>query len=151
MKVRDIMTPNPACCTPDDTPQRAALLMKNLDVGAIPIVDNEQDRKPLGIVTDRDLCCSVIARGLDPTTTRLADHMTTEPVCCRLDDDVQELSALMQERQIRRIPVVDEQGACCGIVAMADLALKAPREGKVEQTIQEVSEPASQVERQEAA
>jgi CBS domain-containing protein len=151
MKVRDMMTPNPACCTPDDTAQRAALLMKNLDIGAVPIVDNEQDRKPLGIVTDRDLCCSVVARGLDPTSSRLADHMTAEVVCCQLDDDVEDVSALMQERQIRRIPIVDERGACCGIVAMADLALKAPREGKVEQTIQEVSEPADQASRQQAA
>ena len=151
MKVRDVMTPNPACCTADDTAQRAALLMKNLDIGAIPIVDNEQDRKPLGIVTDRDLCCSVVARGLDPTTSRLADHMTGEVVCCQLDDDVEEVSTLMQERQIRRVPIVDERGACCGIVAMADLALKAPREGKVAQTIQEVSEPADQAKRQQAA
>jgi CBS domain-containing protein len=151
MNVRDIMTPNPACCTPEDTAQRAAMLMKSLDVGAIPIVDTEQDRKPVGIVTDRDLCGSVIAGGLNPTTTRLADFMTREPVCCRPDDDVAQVSALMQARQIRRVPVVDERGACCGIVAMADLALKAPRDGKVERTIQRVSEAASQAVRQETA
>jgi CBS domain-containing protein len=151
MNVRDIMTPNPACCTPEDTAQRAAMLMKSLDVGAIPIVDTEQDRRPVGVVTDRDLCGSVIAGGLNPTTTRLADFMTREPVCCRPDDDVAQVSALMQARQIRRVPVVDERGACCGIVAMADLALQAPWDGKVERTIQRVSEAASQAVRQETA
>jgi CBS domain-containing protein len=139
MKVRDIMTPNPACCTPDDPPQRAALLMRNLDVGAIPIVDNEQDRRPVGIVTDRDLCCSVIAHGLDPAGVRLADHMTANPVCCVPEDDAAQVSALMQERQIRRVPVVDDRGSCCGIVAMADLARHAPREAGP--TIREVSQP----------
>lgn len=143
MKARDIMTPNPACCTPQDSPQRAAQLMKNLDVGAIPIVDNEQDRRPVGIVTDRDLCCGVVAIGADPTTAKLGDYMTSELVCCRPEDEVERVSEIMQERKIRRVPVVDGRGACCGIVAMADLALKAPREGAVDRTIQEVSEPAS--------
>ena len=144
MKVQDVMTPNPACCTPDDSAQRAALLMRNLDVGAIPIVDNEQDRRPVGLVTDRDLCCGVIAQGLDPTRARLGDHMTAAPVCCRPDDALETVSQTMQARQIRRLPVVDERGACCGIVAMADLAVKAPREGKAGQTIQEISQPSSQ-------
>ncbi len=151
MKVQDIMTPNPACCTPEDTAQRAARLMKNLDVGAIPVVDSEQARRPVGIVTDRDLCCGVIASGADPTTATLQDHMTTGPICCRPDDEVEHVSELMQERQIRRVPVVDEQGALCGIVAMADLAVKAPRQGKAGETIREVSEPSSQAERQRVA
>lgn len=118
--------------------------MKNLDVGAIPIVNDEQDRRPVGIVTDRDLCSGVVARGLDPTTARLGDHMTTDLVCCRPDDDLEAVSRTMQERQIRRVPVVDERGACCGIVAMADLAVKAPREGKAGQTIREISQPSFQ-------
>lgn len=141
MNVRDIMTPNPACLTPDDSPQRAALIMRNLDCGAVPIVDSQEDRRPVGIVTDRDLCLGVIAGGQDPTASGLNDYMTTAVVCCTPDDDVEQVSALMQERQIRRIPVVDERGSCCGIVAMADLALRAPREGEVGRTIQEVSEP----------
>lgn len=141
MKVRDIMTPNPACCTPEDTAERAARLMKNLDVGAVPIIDNEQDRRPVGIVTDRDLCCGVIASGADPKSARLSDYMSKDVTCCRPEDDVREVSELMQSRQIRRVPIVDERGACCGIVAMADLAVKAPREGKAGETIQEVSQP----------
>lgn len=141
MKVREIMTPTPACCTPEDTPQRAAQLMRDLDVGAVPIVDSERHRRPIGIVTDRDLCHAVIARGLDPARTLLGDCMTTDPVCCAPDDDVRHVSALMQERRIRRVPVVDDRGACCGIVAMADLATRAPGEVQVGRTIQEVSEP----------
>jgi CBS domain-containing protein len=142
MKVRDIMTPNPACCTPEDTAERAARLMRNLDVGAIPIIDNEQDRRPVGIVTDRDLCLGVVASGADPGSTTLAGHMSPELVCCRPEDDVREVSELMQSRQIRRVPIVDESGACVGIVAMADLAVKAPREGQAGEAIQEVSQPA---------
>src|SRR5262245_46847571 len=149
MKVRDIMTPNPACCTSEDTAQRAALLMRNLDVGAVPVIDDEVSRRPVGIVTDRDLCVAIVSQGLDPTRARLADHMSTDLVCCAPDDDVQAVSAAMQERQIRRVPVVDGDGACCGIVAMADLALKAPREGEVGRTIREVSE--SPTARSEAA
>ncbi len=141
MKVRDIMTPNPACCTPEDSAQRAALLMKKLDVGAIPVVDDEVDRRPVGIVTDRDLCCGVIAGGLDPAAARLRDHMSPEPVCCRPDDPVETVSELMQSRQVRRVPVVDAAGSCCGIVAMADLARKAPREGEAGATITEISQP----------
>jgi CBS domain-containing protein len=140
MKVREIMTPNPGCCTPEDSPQRAALLMRNLDVGAVPIIDNEESRRPVGIVTDRDLSLGVVAQGLDPTTSRLIDCMTTEVICCTPEDDVHAVSALMQERQIRRVPVVDEGGACCGIVAMADLARHVPREAGP--TIREVSQPA---------
>lgn len=139
MNVRDIMTPNPACCTPDDPAQRAAMVMRNLDVGAVPIVDNEVDRRPVGIVTDRDLCAGVVAHGLDPKTTPLGDHMTANPVCCRPEDSVEAVSELMQARQIRRVPVVDPAGSLCGIVAMADLARNAPR--KAGETITEVSQP----------
>jgi predicted transcriptional regulator len=67
--------------------------------------------------------------------------MSTELVCCRADDDVRDVSELMQSRQIRRVPIVDERGACIGIVAMADLAVKAPREGQAGEAIQEVSQP----------
>jgi len=141
MQVRDIMTANPACCTPDDAAQRAALLMRSLDVGAIPIVDGEETRRPVGIVTDRDLCCSVIARGLDPTATPVRAVMTVEPICCRPDDAVQAVSELMQAHQIRRVPVVDDAGTCCGIVAMADLARKAPCQGEAAETIAEISQP----------
>lgn len=139
MQVRDIMTPNPASCTPEDPAQRAALVMRNLDVGAVPIVDNEMDRRPVGIVTDRDLCSGVVAHGLDPKTALLGDHMTRAPVCCRPEDSVDEVSELMQIRQVRRIPVVDAAGALCGIVAMADLARNVPREAG--EAIQEVSQP----------
>lgn len=139
MKVREIMTPTPACCTPDDSPQRAALIMRNLDVGAVPIVDNEQDRRPVGIVTDRDLCLGVVARGQDPVNGRLTEYMTADVVCCRPEDDVDLVSTLMQDRQIRRVPVVDDRGGCCGIVAMADLARHVPRAAGP--TIQEVSQP----------
>jgi CBS domain-containing protein len=139
MKVRDIMTPNPGSCTPEDSAQRAALLMRNLDVGAVPIVDDEMNRRPVGIVTDRDLCSGVIARGLDPKTAPLGDHMTPTPVCCQPDDSVDAVSELMQARQIRRIPVVDAAGALCGIVAIADLARKVPREAG--EAITEVSQP----------
>jgi CBS domain-containing protein len=139
MTVRDIMTPNPASCTPEDSAQRAALVMRNLDVGAVPIVDNEMDRRPVGIVTDRDLCSGVVAHGLDPTTARLGDLMTGSPVCCRPEDSVDAVSELMQARQVRRITVVDAAGTLCGIVAMADLARKVPREAG--EAIAEVSQP----------
>ena len=84
---------------------------------------------------------SVIARGLDPTSTPLRDLMTADPICCSPDDSVQAVSELMQAHQIRRVPVVDATGACCGIVAMADLARKAPRQADAGETISEISQP----------
>jgi CBS domain-containing protein len=108
------------------------------NVGSIPVIENEQSRKLIGIITDRDLCCSVIVGGLDPMSTTIANFMTLSPVSCRDGDNLDECERAMQEHQIRRIPVVDGEGRCIGIVSQADLALKEKPEN-VSKTLAEIS------------
>lgn len=127
-QVKDIMTPNPACCTPDTTVQEAACLMAEHDCGEIPVVESQDNPKPVGVVTDRDICCRVMAEGKD-AQTRVADCMTAPCVTVTPETSVDDCCRVLEENQIRRVPVVDEQGNCCGIVAQADIAQEAtPRQ-----------------------
>jgi CBS domain-containing protein len=120
MQVREIMTPNPACCTPNTTLQDAAKLMAERDCGELPIIDDQG--KLIGVVTDRDICCRGVAEGLHPEQADVRECMTSPVDTVRPEDDVDTCCQLMDEHQIRRVPVVDEDGKCCGIVAQADIA-----------------------------
>jgi CBS domain-containing protein len=140
MVVRDIMTPNPACCLPGDTAQAVARKMCENNVGSIPVVIDQESRKLTGIITDRDLCCSIVAKGLDPASTPIRDHMHRNPVSCRLDESLEACLHAMQKHQVRRIPVIDERGSCVGIVAQADVALKHEPQ-QVSQTVADISRP----------
>src|SRR6185437_88608 len=123
MKISEVMTPDPACCAVDDTAQTAAIVMRELNIGIIPVVDNETSNRLVGVVTDRDLCMDVIAEGLNPNSVLLANCMVTQVVCCRPDEDMETVLKLMQEYQVRRIPVVDEDNRIAGIVTTADMVL----------------------------
>ena len=92
------------------------------------------------MITDRDLCCSVLARGLDPKTTRIQEFVSNSPVSCRDGENIDRCESLMQEHQIRRIPFVDGENRVIGIVAQADLALKEKAD-KVHRTVAEISKP----------
>jgi CBS domain-containing protein len=140
MKVREVMTPDPVCCVPGDTAQSVAKIMCEHNVGSIPVVADQQSRKLTGIITDRDLCCSIIAQGLDAKTTSIQKYMRQNPVACRDGENLDGCEQAMQKHQIRRIPVVDGDGRCIGIVAQADLALKDKPE-KVSKTVTEISRP----------
>src|SRR5262249_24851603 len=109
MRIKHVMTKDPTCCVPSDTAQRAAKIMRDEDTGVIPIIENEQSRKVIGIVTDRDLCMNIVAEGRDLRTTRVHESMTTTVVSCSPQDSVNKAPELMRENQIRRLPVVDEQ------------------------------------------
>jgi CBS domain-containing protein len=104
------------------------------------VVADQQSRKLTGIITDRDLCCSIIAQGLDAKTTSIQKYMRQNPVACRDGENLDGCEQAMQKHQIRRIPVVDGDGRCIGIVAQADLALKDKPE-KVSKTVTEISRP----------
>src|SRR5262245_16592868 len=138
MKVREAMTPNPVCCRPTDSAQKVAKALCENDVGSMPVVDDQQSRKLLGMITDRDLCCSVLAAGLDPKNTTIEKFVTLNPVACRDGENLDSCERQMQEHQIRRIPIVDGEGRVIGIVSQADLALKDKPE-KVAKTVVEVS------------
>jgi CBS domain-containing protein len=138
MKIREVMSPNPVCCVPSDSAQRAARTMCDHNVGSIPIVLDEESRKLVGVITDRDLCCTVVADGLDPKNVTVEKFMTLNPVTCREGENVENCERLMQEHQIRRMPIVDGEDRVIGIVAQADLALKDKPE-TVSKTVAEIS------------
>jgi len=141
MRIDEIMTRDPACVTPGTTVRDAAQLMQREDTGIVPIVDDAGDRKLLGVITDRDLAIRVVAEGRTPDT-RVSEIMTGNRVAtCRADDSVDEVLGAMGREQVRRIPIVDERGSLVGIVSQADVSRKARNDGKVENTIERISEP----------
>src|SRR5918999_6398059 len=142
MEVKDIMTPDPACCTPDTTLRRVAEMMVENDCGEIPVVENAASMKPVGVITDRDITCRTVAKGLNPLTMTVSECMTTPCVTVMPDMSLDECCRVLEENQIRRVPVVDAGGACCGIVALADIAKHAPKRDAAE-VVKEVSEPNS--------
>jgi CBS domain-containing protein len=142
MKVRDAMTPDPVCCLPTDSAQKVAGILCKQNVGSIPVVTDQESRKLIGIITDRDLCCSVVAAGLNPQSTAIEKFISLNPVACREGDSLDNCQQLMQERQVRRIPIVDADGRVIGIVSQADLALKEKPE-RVGKMVAEVSKPRS--------
>jgi len=121
MHASDIMTSDPSCCSPNDSLRDVAQMMRDIDCGSVPIVENG---RIIGIVTDRDLVVRALAsgRGAD---TKVRDVITSDPRCCSTDDDVRDVELIMSENQVRRVPVVDADGYCVGIVSQADLALAA--------------------------
>jgi CBS domain-containing protein len=130
MRISEVMTRNPVCCIPSDTAQVAALIMKRVNTGIVPVVDNERDRKPVGVVTDRDLCMSVIAideaaaDGPDQMDVPLERYMTTGIVSCDPEDSLDRALELMKESQVRRLLVVDKQNVVQGVVSMGDLVVR---------------------------
>ena len=142
MRVREAMTSDPACCLATDSAQQVAGMLRKLNVGAIPVVTDHESRRLIGMITDRDLCCSVVANGLDPQGTPIESTMSVNPVSCREGENLDDCERLMQERQVRRMPIVDGVGRVIGIVSLADLALKDKPE-KVAKTVAEVSKPQS--------
>jgi CBS-domain-containing membrane protein len=141
MKVREIMTQDPICCVLTDTAQRVAQMLRDDDIGSIPVVEDQQSRKLVGMITDRDLCCSVVADGLDPKTAMVGNLMSSQPVSCRDGENVEKCEHAMQEHQVRRMPIVDGEGCVIGIVSQADLALKCKPE-EVSKTVAEISKAA---------
>ncbi len=138
MKVREVMSRNPACCTPKDSAQTVAKIMRDRSVGAVPVVADEQSRTLIGIITDRDFCCSIVANGLDPKATTIQQFISANPISCRDGENIERCERLMQDHQVRRVPVVDDKGSVIGIVSQADLALHDKPE-RVSRTIAEIS------------
>ncbi len=140
MKVREVMTSDPICCLPSDTAQKVAQIMRDNNVGSVPVVADQDSKTLVGMITDRDICCSIVAAGLDAKTATIEEHVHANPITCRDGENLDKCERAMQENQIRRIPVVDGNGACVGIVSQADLALKDTPE-KVSKTVSEISKP----------
>jgi CBS domain-containing protein len=126
MRIEELMTKNPKCCTKDTSLREVARMMVDCDCGEIPIVDSAASLKPIGVITDRDIVCRTVAQGKNPLDLKARDCMTTPAVTCTPDATVEECCRVMEERQVRRIPVVDRNGRLCGIVSQADLARILP-------------------------
>ena len=138
---QEIMTENPVCCLASDKVYAVAQRMQTEDVGALPVVENHDTRKLIGIVTDRDLAVRVVAASRDATNTPVGDVMTPDPVVCHPLDDLNTMLENMASHQIRRIPVVDEAGQVVGIIAQADVAIRLDNHDKVGQIIGQISQP----------
>ena len=138
MKVRDVMSQNPTCCTPSDSAQSVARIMRDRNVGAVPVIADQQTRQLIGMITDRDFCCSVVADGLDPKKTTIEKFISANPIACRDGENIEKCERLMQDHQVRRVPVVDSNGTVIGIVSQADLALHDKPE-RVSRTVAEIS------------
>jgi CBS domain-containing protein len=140
MRVIDIMTFDPACCTPETMLPTVAGLMVQNDCGEIPVVDDLENRKLVGAITDRDIVCRAIAAGRDPMNTNVAAVMSSPVVSIEEEADLDECCEKMEQYQIRRIPVVDAAGRVCGIIAQADIAsLAGLRE--IAEVVKEISQP----------
>ena len=137
---KDVMTPEPQCCSPETPLNEVANLMVEADCGEIPVVDGSN--RLIGVVTDRDIVCRVVAKGKDPSSCAAQDAMTQPVVAVLADTTLDEIVAVMEENQIRRVPVVDAAGCCCGIVSQADVAMVA-RESEVGEMVREVSRDSS--------
>ena len=140
LRVRDVMTSNPTCCEAKTNLRDVARMMKDCDCGLIPIVENEQNQKPVGTITDRDIAIRVVAEGKNPLEHTAADCMTTPCISCQDESSLEDCIQVMQENQIRRIVVVDQNGSCCGIVAQADIARKLNSKTTAE-VVEQISEP----------
>ena len=140
MQVREAMTADPACCTPDTTLSDIALLMIDNDCGEVPVVDDLEGRHLVGVVTDRDIVCRAVADGKSPSDTTAADVMTDSVITVRDNADLDDCCKKMETHQIRRVPVVNEEGGCCGIVAQADIA-RDGSEGETVEVVKDVSQP----------
>jgi len=142
MRIRNVMTKDPCCCLPDEPAVKAASIMRQEKAGIVPVIDNAQSRRIVGVVTDRDLCMNVVAESRHPNEVAVKDCMTTRVVTCSANDSVERAMQLMQENQIRRIPVTDENGGLLGIVALGDLVSRGtPKSTQTHETLKVVSMP----------
>ena len=140
MQVKEVMTSDPACCLAEMPLPEVARMMIDNDCGEIPVVENQSSKLPIGVVTDRDIVCRIVANGLNPVELTAADCMSKPIVTVTPDMSLEECCRIMEEKLIRRVPVVNERGSCCGIVSLADVALQT-RERVAAEVVKEVSEP----------
>lgn len=140
-KCSDVMTQNPVVCLPEDTATRAAQLMKRMDVGSIPVIENERTHKLVGIVTDRDLALRVVADNQTADSVKVGEVMTHEVVTCRTDDDIEMAVDAMAQNQLRRIPVLDAAQKLVGIISQADVATRVDQANETAEMVKEISQP----------
>ena len=140
MTCGEVMTKNPVCCLPGDTAAKAAQKMKQKHIGSIPVIESEQTRQLVGIVTDRDLALKIVAEGRDAKSTKVAAVMTRRVVTSRAEDDLQKAMDAMSKHQLRRLPVVDKDNQILGIIAQADVATRGQEPEMAGAMLKEISQ-----------
>jgi len=138
-KARDVMTREPITVSPNDSVLRAAQIMKDADIGSVPVCDGQRLQ---GMVTDRDIAVRVVAAGLPADATKASQAMTAEVFWCYEDDDVADVLDKMGDRQVRRIPVVDRDHRLTGIVSLGDMAVQRSGD-EVQDALEEISTPSA--------
>jgi CBS domain-containing protein len=133
---RDVMTADPACCSPETSLEQVAKMMVQNNCGEIPVIDTTD--RPIGVVTDRDIVCRVVAEGKNPAAYTAQTCMSSDVVTVRADATLDEVIKTMEAHQVRRVPVVDERGCCSGIISQADIAMtESPR--RTSELVSEIS------------
>jgi CBS domain-containing protein len=139
VKCGEVMTENPSCCLASDTVDKAAQLMRIENVGPVPVISDHESRQLVGIITDRDLAIKVVADARDAKGTKVSEVMSTGVATCHREDDLEKALTLMEEHQVRRIPVVDEGSRVVGIIAQADVATRVEMPEATATLVEEVS------------
>lgn len=138
MQARDFMSETVYCCTRDTSLRDVARTMADCDCGAVPVVDDSEHKRVIGIITDRDIVVRTLARDRNPLELAAGDCMTAQTITVASDTSEEELVRLMEEHQIRRVPVINRDGMCVGIVSQADIARKG-NEHEAAELLREVS------------
>lgn len=139
MELREIMTRDVEVVSSDASLKDAASKMKRLDVGLIPVCDGDRLQ---GMLTDRDITIRATAEGRDPKTTKVNEVMSTDVAYCLEEQEVEEAASLMEARQIRRVPILNQDKRLVGIVSLADIAVHVRDRELSGETLEEISEPA---------
>lgn len=137
MQLKDVMTRDIQDIAPESTLKNAAETMRALDVGALPVCEN---KKLIGIITDRDIAIRAVADGRDPNQTKVRDAMSGPLLYCYEDEDIASAVKLMEEKQIRRLPVFDRRQQLCGLVSLGDLATRVQNDRLSGEVLGRVSE-----------
>lgn len=140
MRLLELMTSDPACCTPDTTLREVARMMVEYDCGEIPVCNSGERGTIVGVITDRDIVCRAVADGMDMSEATVSQCMTTPAMTLTAESTLEDAVNLMEENMIRRIPIVDKDGCVCGMVSQADIARKSDG-SKVGEVVREVSKP----------
>lgn len=139
MKLKEVMTPGVEVIAPEATLQQAAAKMRRLNIGPLPVCDGDQ---LVGMLTDRDITVRAVAEGCDPTSTTVREAMTPDIAYCFDDQAIDDAIQMMEQYQIRRLPILDRDKRLVGMVSLGDLAVSSGDQQQVGETLKQVSEPA---------
>jgi CBS domain-containing protein len=128
MQVEELMTPSIQCCSPEDSLEHAAEIMWSHDCGCVPVCQQNGGSKTIGVLTDRDICMCALFQGRPLRELHVSDAMAREVVSIGPHDSLAQAERAMQDAQIRRLPVIDEQGTLVGILSLSDIAREAARQ-----------------------